>query len=311
MPKLPAEANKEITGAKANPTHERQAIIRTRTGFQIAQGEKTEKTEKTETGAAGTHTSTEKPEEEEQVGAMPDATLLFWNSTLVVVMLVAFALMVKRSLQRIPTKYSAQNFGEAIVEFINSQFTVGIIGPGGEKYTPLVGTIFIFILISNLIGLVPGLHSPTGNLSITLAIGIVVFVYVQYVGVRDNGLGGHLKHFAGPMPVLAPLMFPIELISEIVKPFTLAIRLFGNIFGEDVILVVLTGLILKITGSMVFGWIPAQFPVLLLSLMTAGVQALVFSMLTCIYISLVSHHEHEGAHGEEGAVEGGHAHAAH
>ena len=90
------------------------------------------------------------------------------------------------------------------------------------------------------------------------------------------------------------------------KPFTLAIRLFGNIFGEDVIIIVLTGLALKLTGSAFFGLIPVQFPVLLLALLTAGVQALVFSMLTCIYISLVSHHEHEGPHGEEGAVDDGH-----
>lgn len=283
----------------------RQIMVPASRGFQIAQGEKEQ---------TGTHTSTEEKggkekEEEPKAGEIPPAMLLFWNSVVVAALLVTFAVLAKRALQRIPKGIG--NVGEAVAEFMNN-FTVGIIGPGGEKYTPLVGSIFMYIVGMNLIGLIPGFHSPTANLSITLALGITVFVFVQYVGIRDNGPWGHFKHFMGPMPALAPLMLPVELISELVKPFTLAIRLFGNIFGEDVIIVVLTGLALSISHNPAFGWIPIQFPVLLLSLLTAFVQALVFSMLTCIYISLVSHHDHEGAHGEEGAVEGGHhAHASH
>ncbi len=266
----------------------------------IAQGE----TRRAE-GKAETHTGTTEAEAEPPAGELPAPDLLLWNSLVVALLMIGFALFARRSLQRIPRGLSLQNVGEYIVESMNG-FTTGIIGPGGEKYTPLVGTIFLYILLSNLWGLLPGFHSPTANLSLTLALGVIVFVYVQYEGMRQNGVGGHLKHFAGPMPMLAPLMFPIELISELVKPFTLAIRLFGNIFGEDVIIIVLTGLALQLTGSTLFGLFPVQFPVLLLSLLTAGVQALVFSMLTCIYISLVSHHEHEGPHGEEGAIDDGH-----
>ena len=269
--------------------------------IMIAQGETRHAEGKTET-----HTGTTETEAEPPAGELPEPRLLLYNSVIICLLMLAFGILAKRTLQRIPRGMSLQNVGEVIVEWINSNLTVAIIGPGGEKYTPLVGTIFFYILLGNLWGLVPGFHAPTANLSLTLALGMIVFFYVQYEGMRQNGIGGHLKHFAGPMPALAPLMFPIELISEIVKPFTLAIRLFGNIFGEDVIIIVLTGLALKMTGSALFGLLPIQFPVLLLSLLTAGVQALVFSMLTCIYISLVSHHEHEGPHGEEGAVDDGH-----
>lgn len=241
-----------------------------------------------------------------EAGEVPAADLLFYNSALVALLMVVFALVARRELQKIPR--GLQNVAEWAVESLNN-FTVGIVGPGGERYTPLVGTIFIYILLMNLIGIFPGFHSPTANISITLALGVVVFCYVQYEGIRQNGLGGHFKHFMGPMPALAPLMLPVELISEIVKPFTLAVRLFGNIFGEDVIIVVLAGLAGTL-GGQYLSFIPLQFPVLLLSILTAVVQALVFSMLTCIYLSLVSHHEHEGEHGEEGAIDGSHAHAS-
>ena len=181
-------------------------------------------------------------------------------------------------------------------------FTRGIIGEGGEKYVPLVGTVFYFILFGNLMGNIPYLNSPTGNLSTTLALGIIVFVYVQYVGIRSVGFGGYIKHFMGPMPALSPLLFPVEVISEIVKPFTLAMRLFGNIFGEDTVVIVLAGLAVQILPKAPI--FPLQFPILVLGLLTAFVQALVFSLLTCIYISLQSHHdsEHDGHahHGVEG-----------
>ncbi len=251
--------------------------------------------------AGETHT-TEKGGKEEDAGKIPDAPLLFGNSVVVAVLLVVFALVARNKKEAVPR--GLQNFAEQVVESLN-YFTVGIIGPGGERYTPLVGTVFLYILLSNLIGIIPGFHSPTANISLTLALGVIVFLYVQYEGIRSNGPVNYIKHFMGPMPIMAPLMFPVELISEIVKPFTLAVRLFGNIFGEDVILMVLAGLgveLLHIPG------LPLHFPVLFLSAITAVVQAMVFSMLTCIYLSLVTHHSHEGTNGEEGAIDAAHAH---
>jgi F-type H+-transporting ATPase subunit a len=251
---------------------------------------------------AGEAHTTEKGGQEEEAGKIPDAPLLFGNSLLVAAILVIFALVARNKKEAVPR--GLQNFAEQVVESANG-FTVGIIGPGGERYTPLVGTVFLYVLLSNLIGIIPGLHSPTANLSVTLALGVIVFLYVQYEGIRTNGPVNYIKHFMGPMPALSPLMLPVELISEIVKPFTLAVRLFGNIFGEDVILIVLAGLGLKLLSV---PGLPLHFPVLFLSVLTAVVQAMVFSMLTCIYLLLVTHHAHEGPNGEEGAIDAAPAH---
>lgn len=272
---------------------------RSLTPFQLAQGGEThEETTHASTGHAGGEA------EHHSVGDVPNATLLFWNSLLIATVLVVFALIVtRRRLADVPK--GLQNLAEYIAESLN-HFTVGIIGPGGERYTPVVGTVFLYIMMMNLIGLVPGFHSPSANLSITLALGVVIFVYVQFLGIRSNGVVGHIKHFMGPMPAMAPLIMVVELISEFIKPFTLAVRLFGNIFGEDVILLVLAGLGAASVATM---WIPIQFPVMLLALLTGLVQAMVFSILTCIYISLVTHHEHE-EHGEEGSHGAAHAHAS-
>jgi len=243
-------------------------------------------------------TQSQKLEAEPAAGDVPDPRLLFLNSVLVAVAMIVFAILVRRRMQTIPR--GLQNVGEYVVEQLNT-FTTDVIGPEGEKYTPLVGTVFIYIFLMNLIGIVPGFHSPTANITITLALGVVVFLYSEYVGIRNRGFVGHFKHFMGPnignFPWMFPLMLPIELISTFVRPFTLAVRLFGNIFGEDVIIIVLAGLGTTLGGA-AFGWLPLQFPILLLALLTSAVQALVFAMLVCIYISLNSQHE-EGEHGEE------------
>jgi F-type H+-transporting ATPase subunit a len=242
-----------------------------------------------------------------KLGDIPNPGILFWHGVIVAVLMIGFARAATRQFKKIPS--GAQNFGEFIVESMVS-FTRGIIGPGGEKYVPLVGTVFFFILIGNLIGQIPYFLSPTSNLSTTLALGLIVFIYVQYVGIRSNGLGGYVKHFMGPMPALSPLLFPVEVISELVKPFTLAMRLFGNIFGEDTVIIVLATLAVQMLPKVPI--LPVQFPILVLGLLTAFVQAMVFSLLTCIYISLQSHHdsEHEGhghshGHGHPGIEESG------
>lgn len=244
-----------------------------------------------------TTTGTEAPvgKKEHVIGEVPNAQLLLWNSALVFAIIVAVALYARKVLQSSKAPTGFQRYAEYVVEQLNG-LTTGIIGPGGEKYTPLVGTLFLYIVCMNLIGNIPGFHSPSANVSITLALGVVVFIYVQFEGLRQNGFG-HIIHFMGPKigkyPWMAPLMFPIEIISECVRPFTLAIRLFGNIFGEDLLIVIFAGLLGSLIGSYV-GWIPIQLPLMILGLLTAVVQALVFSMLTCIYLSLVQRHgDHE------------------
>jgi F-type H+-transporting ATPase subunit a len=238
-----------------------------------------------------------------KLGDIPDPSLLFMNAICVAVIMIVLAVKMASNLQSIPK--GMQNFGEWIVERM-TVFTRGIIGPGGEKYVPLIGTLFWFILCSNLWAMIPGFHAPTTNLSMTLALGFIIFFYVQYVGIRSNGFVGHFKHFMGPMPALSPLIMPVEIISELVKPFTLAMRLFGNIFGEDTVIIALAML-----GIMVIPAVPVvavQIPVLVLALLTSVVQALVFSLLACIYISLVSHHGHSDDHAHEGHGEEAHAH---
>lgn len=231
------------------------------------------------------------------LGDIPDPWLLFSNSLIVIAILVAFGWSATRKMAAIPRRWQ-QNMGEWIAEiFVN--FTRGVIGPGGEKYAPFIGTLFFFIYLSNIIGLVPGLHSPSANLSTNLALGVIVFLYVQYLGIRNNGLLGYLGHFAGPMPAVAPLLFVIEVISELVKPLTLAMRLFGNIFGEDTVIVAFAALGVAVLPA--FPIIPLQFPILLLAMMTTFVQSLVFTLLATIYISLMSHHVEP--HGEHGAAQ--------
>ncbi len=229
-----------------------------------------------------------KSDPQPNLGEIPSPRLCFYNSLGVIVVLVALGILATRNLKMVPGRL--QNVAEMAVESL-SGMARNVIGPGYEKHVPLIGTVFLYILVMNLIGLIPIFKSPTSNLSITLALGLTVFFYVQYIGIRSNGLWGYIKHFAGPIPAVAILMFPIELVSELAKPFTLAVRLFGNIFGEDTVIVVLAYL----SATLLPKWlpIPFQFPILLLDLLVYFVQALVFTMLTCVYLSLMSHHEEE------------------
>jgi F-type H+-transporting ATPase subunit a len=167
------------------------------------------------------------------------------------------------------------------------------VGPQGIKYFPVIATFGILILISNLMGLVPGLMSPTASTSVTFALGISSFVYYNYIGIRENGLLGHLKHFAGPVAWLAFLMFPIELISNFVRPLSLGVRLFGNLFGDEQILGTISGLV---------PWV-APAIIMPLSLFVAFMQTFIFVLLSIIYIGEVSHHHEEG-HGHDA----GHGH---
>ncbi len=175
------------------------------------------------------------------------------------------------------------------------------VGPHGVKYLPVIGTFGVLILVSNLMGLVPGLMSPTASTSVTFALGISSFVYYNAIGIRENGLVGHLKHFMGPIIWLAPLMFVIELISNLVRPMSLGIRLFGNLFGDEQILGTIAGLALK-------GFV---LPVLImpLSLFVAFMQTFIFVLLSILYISEVSHHHDEHGHEGHGREHGGHGHS--
>src|SRR2546422_4435540 len=167
-------------------------------------------------------------------------------------------------------------------------FSSGVIGPEGPPYLPLVGTVFLYILILNLSGLIPLWKSPTSNINVTLALAATVWVFVQYEGIRVNGFLGYLKHFAGEPAWLAPMNFPLHIIGEVARLVSLSIRLFGNIFGEDFVIAII---IFILTRVFTLWFLPIQFPLYLLAVFTSVVQALVFTMLTCVYIASATVHE--------------------
>jgi len=173
-----------------------------------------------------------------------------------------------------------QNFSELVVDTI-ANLLVDTMGPEGIKFLPLVGTIGIFILTANLLGIIPGFESPTANLNTTLSMALVVFVATHVVGVRIHGFK-YIKQFLGPIWWLAPLMMPIEIISHLSRVLSLSVRLFGNIMGED--------LVMAIVLLLVPFLIP--MPIMVLMIFTSIIQTLVFVMLSMIYIQMAMSEAH-------------------
>ena len=170
-----------------------------------------------------------------------------------------------------------------------------IIGPHGLKYFPMVMTFAVLILVSNLMGLFPLFMSPTAATSVTFALGLSSFLYYNYIGISENGIVGHLKHLAGPIWWIAWLIFPIELISNLIRPFSLGIRLFGNLFADEKVLETVVHLAPPYSQWLV------PLPLMALSVFVALVQTFVFILLSQLYISEVSHppHDAHGAHADE------------
>ena len=162
-----------------------------------------------------------------------------------------------------------------------------IIGKDYKRYVGLVGTLALFILCSNLLGLIPGFVPPTDNLNTTIGCGLVVFAYFNLHGIRVHGLG-HITHLANPLGAwwgwfLAPLLFPVELIGLLVRPLSLGIRLAGNMIGDHKVLFAFAGVMPFLL----------PLPFYLLGLLVCVIQTIVFCLLTCVYISL---HTQEESH---------------
>jgi F-type H+-transporting ATPase subunit a len=177
------------------------------------------------------------------------------------------------------------------------------IGPKGRRFLPLIGTFGFFILLGNYMGLVPGLMAPTSNINVTLGCALTTWVYYHLQGVKAQGLWSYLKHFAVPpgAPVwMAPIMLIIEVISHLSRVMSLSLRLFGNVFGEELVILIL------------FSIIPflVPLPMMLLGLITGGLQAFIFVLLSIIYLQgAVAVEHHDDAHGHD-APHGRHAPAA-
>ena len=212
------------------------------------------------------------------------------NTFFAVLVLVIFFVLVTRKLKRIP-----EGKGQTLLElFVGGiiDFFGGILGEHGKKYVPFVGSFFIFILSLNYLGLIPGFQSPTADLNTTLALGITAVLGVQIIAIKENGIGGYLKHLMGNPPWLGVLMFPLEVIAQLSRAGSLAVRLFGNIFGEESVIIQLT----LLAGSIVlFGLIPipVQVPMMFFGLFGGFLQAFVFTVLTSIYIVLFIEHGEE------------------
>jgi F-type H+-transporting ATPase subunit a len=214
---------------------------------------------------------------------------------LVIAYLVVFALIALAFVVR--SRLSVDNPGKLQIIFEDvvgglAGMLKDIIGPKGPSYLPLVGSVGVFILACNLIGLVPGFMAPTSSINVTLGCALTVWVYYHIQGVREQGLGAYLKHFAAPpgAPLfIAPLMLPIEIISHISRVLSLSLRLFGNIFGEELVILILFSIVPFVV----------PLPMMFLGIITSTLQAFIFVMLTMIYLggAVAAEHGHEEAHG--------------
>lgn len=210
-------------------------------------------------------------------------------SGIAILVLALVSLCGTRRLKKVPGPL--QNVLEMLVSGLFG-FIDSIIGPHGRKYAPFIASLFIYILFMNLMGVVPGFKSPTSGLNMTVALAITAFLYVQYQAIRQNGAWGYFKHFWGDPWWLGFLMFPIHVIGEIAKPLSLSIRLFGNIFGEDKIIIILAGL----SPYIIKPWlklVPVQFPMMAFAVFTSFIQALIFTVLTAGYLAVLIAHEEE------------------
>lgn len=236
--------------------------------------------------------------------AIPWYTVMFVFACVITVILVS---LLKGKLSE-DDPQPGQMTLEAVFIYVKENMIAPIIGENGSRHFPVVVTFGILILVSNLMGHFPLFMSPTASVNVTYALGVSSFVYYNYVGIAENGLLGHIKHFAGPkLPMLmlpiTGLIFIIEIISSSIRPFTLGVRLFANMFSDEKVFIEITNIFPPVTQI--------GFPLLLtgLGVFVALVQAFVFTLLSMIYIGEVSHHGHdehehhdEEAHGETAAA---------
>ncbi|HLE26176.1 MAG TPA: F0F1 ATP synthase subunit A [Thermodesulfobacteriota bacterium] len=210
------------------------------------------------------------------------------GAILVVLFLIFAGYKIKKSLSNenavLPEeKFSLRTIFEILtIDFLLDLFT-SMMGSRekAKTYFPLLGTSFMFILFSNLLGLIPGFLSPTGNFNTPVACALVIFIMYNFYGLKENGIG-YLKHFAGPIIYIAPLMLVIEIISHLVRPLSLSLRLFWNMTGDHLVL----GIFTNLTHFVV----PALF--IALGIFVSFLQAFIFTVLSAIYISLSTAHEH-------------------
>ncbi len=210
--------------------------------------------------------------------------------SLIVVFIISItAYFASRKIKMVPGRL--QNAAEILVGGLD-EFVCGILGDKGRKYLPFIGALFIYILCMNLIGLIPFMKSSTANWSTTMALALCVFIYVQYAAFKELGVRGYLSHLSGNLKgglvysVILPLMMLVlHVLTELIRPITLSLRLRSNVWGDDVLLAVLAGFGIKGIPLLIFSTI--------LAIISSIVQAAVFCLLTTIYFALIVNHEEE------------------
>jgi len=198
---------------------------------------------------------------------------------IVMAILIGFSLVAVKVVTLIPSK--GQNFFEILVSGLE-EFAVGITGEEGRWLLPIIATIFIFIGLCNLIGLIPGFYPPTASLNTTGACAVTVVVFTHIIGIKYHG-AGYIKHFLGPVWWMIPIILPIELIGHLARLLSLSFRLFGNMMGHELVLGILFGL-----AGLYF----APLPIMALGIFVALVQAFVFFLLSVMYFTAAMEHAH-------------------
>jgi F-type H+-transporting ATPase subunit a len=200
-------------------------------------------------------------------------------SWFVMLLLICFAVLATKKISMIPGK--AQNFLEVVISGME-EFMVDVAGEEGRWFFPLIATVFIYIVVCNLLGLFPGFYPPTASINTTLSCALTVVVFTHYIGIKYHG-AKYIKHFLGPIWWLVPIVFPIEIIGHLGRIMSLSFRLFGNITGHELVLMILFGLA---------GLFFAPLPIMGMGIFVAFVQAFVFFLLSIMYFSGAMEHAH-------------------
>ena len=200
-------------------------------------------------------------------------------SWVVMAILIIVGALGARKITMVPGK--AQNVFEMIISSLE-EFTVEMAGEEGRWFFPFVATIFLYIFIANMAGLVPGFFSPTANLNTTLSCAIPVFLLTHYIGVKIHG-AHYIKHFLGPVWWLIPIILPIEIIGHLARVLSLSFRLFGNIMGKELVL----GILFMLAGAFL-----APLPIMALGIFVSFVQAFIFYLLSVMYFTLAMEEAH-------------------
>ena len=199
---------------------------------------------------------------------------------LVILIIVAGVLILRQSLSvENPGKF--QQVMEMVVEFVRD-LAQEIIGHDSRRYVPMLGTLGLFIVFCNVLGLIPTLQTPTGHVQATLGCAVAAFLYYNYAGIQHHGVAGYLRHFCGPMLLIAPLIFPVEIISNVFRLLSLSVRLYANMFVGELLEHVFAGLIPIAVPALMMG----------LHLFVSFIQAYIFMLLPAVYISMAVAEEH-------------------